>query len=165
MAPISINQEQTKEIETTSLTIKGNYIVCDNLIIQTSNVSSFEAVNTPHVPFPLWTIVGILIGLCSLSQSPLFGTIILAVSGFCIFTWYSKNAEAKSQKFLYIVLNSNQVIRILFKDLNFLQKVLDCIKEILLNPENIQEYHINIKGNTIHGGSIMDNVYMGTKRD
>lgn len=156
MSQLNPNSQKSKEIRTSFLTIKGNIIECNNMIIQISNVSSFEAINAPSEPFPLWSIVAILIGLAIFSISALFSIIIIIIAAITIFKWYIKNEESKKHRYLFITLNSCEVIRILFTDLDFLQKVLDCIKEILINPDSRLEYHINIQGNTINGGSAIN---------
>lgn len=158
MQAIKLNSEQSKEINTSTLTIKGNIIECNNIIMQLSNVSTFEAVNAPALPFPTWSILLILGGLIMLLPTPLIALLLLGTGIFCIVLWNKRNNELKGQRYLYIVLNSGQIIKILFTSLDFLQKVLNCIQEILTNPDNKQEVHINIKGNTITGGSVINNL-------
>lgn len=156
MSQLSLNSKKSKEIHTCYLNIKGNIIECNNLIIQISNVSTFEAINAPSEPFPLYTILALLIAFAVFSISALLSIIIAAIAIAIICKWYIKNNDLKNHRYLFITLNSNEVIRILFTDSSFLEKVLDCIKEILINPESKQEYHINIQGNTIHGGSAIN---------
>lgn len=149
----NIGNAKPKEIQTNFLTIKGNIIECNDLLIQMSNVSTFEAINAPTEPFPTWTIILGIISLACLSHFLLVGIIGIAITVYSIFKWYKTNEELKQHRYLIITLNSRDVIRILFTDIKFLQKVLSCIEEILINPESKLTYHINIQGNTISGGS------------
>ena len=87
------------------------------------------------------------------------GVALLCVGGFFIYTWDQQVEREKQLKKLVIATNSGQTFSILFERGEFLDAVIDTLKEIVAHPGHHSDIIINIKDNTIApGGSVIDSV-------
>ena len=152
-----------REINTDSLKIYGNCMEFKDTVIQLSNVS-LVANNPLAIPkFPLWTIAALLLGFACLfvdaGAVKFLGVALLCVGGFFIYTWDQQVEREKQLKKLVIATNSGQTFSILFERGEFLDAVIDTLKEIVAHPGHHSDIIINIKDNTIApGGSVIDSV-------
>ena len=123
-------------------------------VIQLSNISSISTVPLALKQFPLWTLIGIFIGLLLFKFSALTAILFIALSVICIYLWNKQNMELKSQKNLIILMNSGITFSFLFKDEKFLNKVFGVLSSIIAEG-NKGSHHvkININNSTISGNA------------
>lgn len=152
-----------REINTDSLKIYGNCMEFKDTVIQLSNVS-LVANNPLAIPkFPLWTIAALVLGVICLFMEAgaikVFGLFLLCGGGLAIYVWYKQAEQEKQRKKLVIATNSGQTFSILFEKGEFLDKVINTLKEIIAHPGHHSDVIINIKDNTIApGGRVIDSV-------
>lgn len=152
-----------REIDTDSLKIYGNCLEFKDTVIQLSNVS-LVANSLPTVPkFPLWSIAALLLGFACLFANEgaikIFGLFLLCAGGCVIYMWNQRAEREKQLKTLVIATNSGQIFSILFEQGEFLDKVINTLKEIIAHPGHHSDIIINIKDNTIGpGGSVIEAV-------
>ncbi len=154
-----------REIDTDSLKIYGNCLEFKDTVIQLSNVSLVA--NNPIAPpqFPIWAAVAFIVGLLFLFVDTdidiihIVGLFLFFGGGFVACAWYLRSERDKTLKRLVIATNSGQTFFILFNQSEFLNKVIDTLKEIIAHPGHHSDIIINIKDNTIGpGGSVIDTV-------
>lgn len=88
-----------------------------------------------------------------------FGLFLLCGGGLAIYVWYKQAEQEKQRKKLVIATNSGQTFSILFEKGEFLDKVINTLKEIIAHPGHHSDVIINIKDNTIApGGRVIDSV-------
>lgn len=94
----------------------------------------------------------------------LIGLIAIALGGFLGYAWYLDKQKAKQSGKLTIMTNSGSSYSIVFRNLEFLNKVVNTIKEIIREPEYTGKTVFNIKDNMIYGSAIgNDSSVMGTR--
>ena len=153
----------SREIDTDSLKIYGNCLEFKDTVIQLSNVSLVA--NNPIAPpqFPIWAAAALIVGLLFLFVDigviRVLGLILIVGGGYVAYAWYQRSERDKTLKRLVIATNSGQTFFILFNQSEFLNKVIDTLKEIIAHPGHHSDIIINIKDNTIGpGGSVIDTV-------
>lgn len=119
-----------KSIDTPMLFIKNNIMTWDYTVVQLSNVSYISTSQIEPVKFPTWTLVGLIMGMATFSINFILSICILAISGIFIYKWYMNNEERKKEKCLNIGMNSGKTFYILFKEEEFLRKVVAVLQEI-----------------------------------
>ena len=78
----------------------------------------------------------------------------MAVGGYAIYSWYSEYEQAKSHKYLNILLNSGFSYSILFSNEDFLDEVMRVFANIFEDGVGANtNYYIDIKNSTISNGS------------
>lgn len=146
------DSSKTREINTDSLKIHGNCMEFLDTVIQLSNISLISTNSIIPTKFPVWSIAAIIIGifLLTLKAVPviLLGLVAAAVGVFAIYSWYQQMEREKSIKKLVIATNSGQTFSILFEKGEFLETVIQVLKEIIANPGHLSDVNFNIKGNT-----------------
>ena len=152
-----------REINTDSLKIYGNCLEFKDTVIQLSNISLVTNNPLTHPNFPLWTIAALLLGFACLfvdaGAVKFLGVVLFCVGGFFIYIWDQQVERDKQLKKLVIATNSGQIFSILFKQGEFLDAVIDTLKEIIAHPGHHSDVIINIKDNIIGpGGSAIDTV-------
>lgn len=152
-----------REIDTDSLKIYGNCLEFKDTVIQLSNVSLVA--NNPIVPpqFPIWAAAALIVGLLFLFVDigiiRVLGLFLILGGGYVTYAWYQRSERDKKLKKLVIATNSGQTYFILFNQGEFLNKVINALKEIIAHPGHHSDIIINIKDNTIAaGGSVIDTV-------
>lgn len=152
--------EKMKEnsIATERLTIKGNIIMWDRMMIQLSNISSISTKGLSPKPFPIISLLVILIGLILFKMSGVLAVVLVTAGIVWIVWWYNEDQKRREKTNLIIVMNSGSVYVILFNDQNFLQKVLLVLERIIMTggigDSNVV---INIKDNTFSGNAELFN--------
>ena len=152
-----------REIDTDSLKIYGNCLEFKDTVIQLSNVSlvANNPLTTPK--FPMWSIAAVVLGFACLflknAAIIVFGLLLLCGGGYAIYVWNRQVEREKQLKKLVIATNSGQTFSILFEKGEFLDAVIDTLKEIIAHPGHHSDVIINIKDNTIGpGGTVIDTV-------
>ena len=152
-----------REIDTDSLKIYGNCLEFKDTVIQLSNVSlvANNLLTTPK--FPLWSIALLVLGFAGLFVKVgaiiVFGLVLFFGGSCAICAWYLQVEREKQLKKLVIATNSGQTFSILFEKGEFLNKVINTLKEIIAHPGHHSDIIINIKDNTIApGGRVIDSV-------
>lgn len=153
--------KKEKVIETDELQVRGHLLRWKDVVIQISNISQISVGNYPTQPFPMWTLVAILIGLFAMQFNVLIGLVGLLLGGGVIFIWYQERESKKGYKFLHLRLNSGTVFSFVFEQENFLRKVLDVFANIFEDVEkNVNNsVTIDIKNCTVtDNGKVIDTV-------
>lgn len=153
----------SREIDTDALKIYGNCLEFLDTVVQLSNVSLVA--NSPLVTpkFPTWSIAAMVLGFACLFVKIgvviVLGLLLLCGGGFAMYMWDQQVEREKQLKKLVIATNSGQTFSILFEKGDFLDKIIDTIKEIIAYPGHHSDIIINIKDNTIaSGGRVIDTV-------
>ena len=169
----SLKMADNKIINSEFLEIKGNLVKCNRTIIQMSNISMLTTTDFAKVPFPIWTIFIGLLGLYCMIQGEmsafLLGILLVAVPVLAIWFWKEKMNRVEQTKKLNFVLNCGTTYTIIFKDLEFLNKVVSVFTNILADSDKNQNIYFDIKNgdmkiiegnyteNDIHHNQFMDN--------
>ena len=151
-------KSKEKTVETKNLRIQGHLLSWKGSVIQISNISLITTSDVRTAPFPLWAGVIILVGIALLREVWYVGLILFAISGTAIYFWYSSVQEAKTHKYLNILLNSGQTYSIMFQDEKFLKEVLRVFANIFEEGSagNVN-YNINIRDSVIdHNSSVVN---------
>lgn len=140
-----IGEKDNREVmEVGNLKVSKNAIYFDNSILQISNINHIYIKKFRKDPFPLWTLVGILIGLLTLWF--LVGIVIIAVSIYFIYKYYKEN---KNDKFgLHIQMSSGFCMIIGSEDYQFLYDVQEIIAKNFIE-NNSQPTTINLDNKNI----------------
>lgn len=157
------DSSKNREISTDSLKIHGNCMEFENTIIQLSSISLVSNNSIVPTKFPNWSIAAIIVGLLLLTTKStptvLLGLLVIAASGFVIYSWYRRVEREKEIKKLVIITNSGQMFSILFLNGEFLETVINVLKEIIANPGHLSDVNFNIKGNTFTRGAALFHEY------
>ena len=160
------DSKKEKVIATDELQIRGHLLRWKDVVIQISNISQISVGSYPTQPFPMWTLVAILIGLFSIQFNILIGLAGLLLGGGVIFMWYQERESKKGYKFLHLRLNSGTVFSFVFEREDFLRKVLDVFANIFEDVEkNVNNsITIDIKNCEVSGnGSVIDTLNAGMR--
>lgn len=136
-----------RTIETKYLKIHGNCLELDDTSIQLSNVSLFSTFDIASDPFPILSIVLLLLGVLAWRLNTALAVIIIAASGIWIFVWYSKTQKAKEMKQLLIATNSGTIFSIVFHDQMFLNQVVRVLNAIISDRVISRSLTIDVEGN------------------
>lgn len=157
------NLSKSREINTDTLKIHGNCMEFLDTIIQLSNISLISTNSIIPTKFPTWCIGAIAVGLiCLFLKITLISVIglgLLALGAWTIYLWYQRVQQEKEIKKLVIATNSGQTFSILFYNGNFLERVIDVLKEIIANPGHLSDVNFNIKDNTFTQGAAIFHEY------
>ena len=148
-------QENELKIEGGKMTIKGNIMILDQLIVQLSNVSCITSQGLRRIPFPFASLIIVLIGIILMSREQMWGIAVIAAGVAWIIVWYKKNNERLLHTYLNIIMNSGDNIRILFTSKIFLENVLTVLGKIIQNGGvgDQQFISINVSGNNFEGNA------------
>ena len=164
--PTGLNYNLPKVIRTEYLTIQGNCLDMPGICIQLSNISLFTTSGVAAPGQGALATAGALVvgGLVLMIINVLIGLIAIALGGFLGYAWYLDKQKAKQSGKLTIMTNSGSSYSIVFRNLEFLNKVVNTIKEIIREPEYTGKTVFNIKDNMIYGSAIgNDSSVMGTR--
>lgn len=151
--------KKEKTIETPELSISGNIMKWENSIIQLSNISSISTVPLSVQAFPWWTIILIVLGMSIFDTSVLIALLMFAISAIIIFSWYQKNKEIKTKKFLVILTNSGISFSFLFNNKKFLDEVLHVLSCIIAEGKTTNHnIKININNSTITNSQVLSDL-------
>ena len=148
--------EKEKMIETPELTIKGNVIQLPDMLIQLSNVSSISMSNLALKPTPIVPLLLILAAVLFFTVNREVSIIMMIIGGCWIIIWLLENLERSKARNLNIILNSGTILCIQIKDIEFLKKVFNVLKKILIHGGIEKGVYINIKNSTIKGEVLND---------
>lgn len=154
------NSKDTK-VETEQFQICGHLLRWEDVVIQISSISMVSSGKFQVQPFPLWALFFAIIGLVLFFVIWYIGLFLAALGALCIYLWYKEYQAQKDFKYLHINLASGRTFSLLFKDEQFLKKVLGVFANIFENGgkttgENI---YIDIKNcNVDHNSSIIGKV-------
>lgn len=154
---------KNREINTDTLKIHGNCMEFLDTVIQLSNISLISTNSIVPTSFPMWSIALIAAGLICLllKAAPIvvLGLFLIVGGGYVICLWYRRVQDEKELKKLVIATNSGQTFSILFYNGEFLETVIQVLKEIIANPGHLSDVNFNIKGNTFTQSSAIFREY------
>lgn len=146
--------KKEKKIITSQLMIVGNIMAWADSALQLSNVSSISTVPLELIPFPLWTLLILLVGIFAFKVSWLPAVAFIAIAIGSILYWHQKNEELKLQRNLLILMNSGITFSFLFRDQQFLEKVFNVLSSIIAEAgKEERQVKININNSTISGNA------------
>lgn len=144
----TLSNGRRKTINTEFLSINGNAMLCNDLLIQISNISLISISPVALSDFPWKFLIVLALGLYLFRTLILAVLIIGAIIILVLYFWHSKNEEYKQQAILTIQLDSGYEWCIRFEDKEFLKHVFDVLKNVIEDDNNKQVY-INIKNSQI----------------
>lgn len=100
------------------------------MVIQISNIAMITTATIQPPVFPVWVLFMGAVGIASFMFAWPLGLILVALTAFMIYAWYSEVEKKKKLKALSIHLNSGKVFSIMFQDQAFLGKVLNVFSNI-----------------------------------
>ena len=138
--------KKAKQVNTPSFSIVGHLLRWEDTIIQIDNISMISIASFQQAPFPLWSIVLILVGLLLIRYSIFVALLCLAGGGLLIWFWNIDVQKTQNYKYLNIQLNSGRVFSLLFESDMFLKQVLDVFANIF-EDDNLagKNIYIDIK--------------------
>ena len=142
-----MKNEIGRTIDTNYLKIYGNCLEFKDTSIQLSNVSLFSTVDIAPSPFPVWSILVILVGVFALQFNALFAILLIAAGGGWIYYWYHQYQKTKELKKLMIATNSGNIFTIVFNDQAFLNQVVQVLNAVLSDPVSHANITVDVKGN------------------
>lgn len=150
--------ENEKKIEIPGFYITGNIIKWENTMIQLGNVSYITTGKLSPKPFP-WLAVGImLVSLALFGVNALVGFALLVVGAAWLYLWNWENDNRKKHIILSIVMNSGNILQILFSDREFLNNVKKVLEKILIDGgTGTQNIAVNITDCKISGNATVLN--------
>lgn len=141
----SLNSNQKeKKIKTTNLSITGNLLRWEDVVIQISNISIISSSDFQKTPFSIWNILLLIAGVAFLPIIWYVGLLCLAFGAFLIWAWYTETERTKNYKYLNIQLNSGRLFSLLFEDKTFLTQVLNVFATIFEDDDAAQNRNIYI---------------------
>lgn len=145
-----------KSIETPTLTIKGNIMSWEGMMIQLSNVSCISTSNISLLPFPTLSLVILLGGLFLLFGKVFLIALLCFTIGICwIYAWFQENEKRKSRTNLNIVMNSGNYLSFIIGNKKFLERMLYVLKQVIINGgiEKKSSISFNINNCNISGNA------------
>ena len=138
--------KKAKQVNTPSFSIVGHLLRWEDTIIQIDNISMISIASFQQTPFPLLSIVLILVGLLLIRYSIFVALLCLAGGGLLIWFWNIDVQKTQNYKYLNIQLNSGRVFSLLFESDMFLKQVLDVFANIF-EDDNLagKNIYIDIK--------------------
>ena len=138
--------KKAKQVNTPSFSIVGHLLRWEDTIIQIDNISMISIASFQQAPFPLWSIVLILVCLLLIRYSIFVALLCLAGGGLLIWFWNIDVQKTQNYKYLNIQLNSGRVFSLLFESDMFLKQVLDVFANIF-EDDNLagKNIYIDIK--------------------
>lgn len=143
----------TQRIETDFLYIEDNMMKWSDTIIQVSNISMVSTANVGSKPFPILSVLVILLGIGLFQLSALLGFLFIAAGVAWEIYWYQQTEKEKGMQLLKISLNSGVQYTILFHSKKFLTEVLNKIAELISKPSSQKSLIINVKDSTFAGNA------------
>ena len=125
-----MNTNNSKKIETPTLTIKDNILKYKDSIIQISNITKCEIAPEPPTPYPTWLYVCMIVSVLLMFKEEFLGLGLFAliIFGIIFYMIYSSNTNLKT--YFILELNSGNIVLFSSKDKDFLWKaqnaMIDC---------------------------------------
>jgi len=154
-----LNMSVPKEIKTEYLTIQGNCLEMPGICVQLSNISLFTTspVESAGLRMLLLAVILAIVGIAIVEDNFLIGAAVAGAGILLGYFWYRDWQKAKNSERLTIVTNSGMTYSVVFKDKEFLKRVVAAITEIVREPRNRGKTIFNIKDNVIYGSAIGEN--------
>lgn len=150
----------TQKIETSFLRVEKNCLEIEGTCIQLSNVSILSTMDvTPPDTNKLMLYIAMVIG--GLAFFPL-GLLVTALGIFLVYRWYQEYRSSKEAKCLTVATNSGHFYPIVFKDRNFMEKVMQLMIQIMREPTTSSAY-FDLKNAHVDHCTIGDNGVMITE--
>ena len=142
--------DKMQTIESPNLKIYGNCLKFENYCVQLSNVDFFTTTNISPAPFPMYSLLLILLGvlIAALTEAILFAIILILAGGVWIYFWHKKKEDVKQLRRLTMVTASGNMLSIIFNNSKFLNDVITVLENIIRTPEYIQDVCFNIDAST-----------------
>ena len=147
-----------KSIDTPSLFLEKNIMMWNNhTMIQLSNISYISAEGIPSLPFPIFSILFLFLGLCFLviPKMGCIGILLLIATGWYLYFWYEESKKRQNGAILNIRMNSGHVFNFEFSDKAFLQTVATRLKLILMDGGVSGKVEISIKDCVIKDSNVL----------
>ena len=142
-----------QRVDTDFLYIQDNIMRWSDTIIQISNIAMVSIANIGTKPFPLLSVLLIMLGLGAFNLSVLLGLLLTGGGVAWIVIWNQQTEKEKQMQLLRISLNSGVYYTILFHNKKFLADVFNRIGEIIGRPIGQRNLTINVKDSTFGGTS------------
>lgn len=142
-----------QRVETDYLYIEDNIMRWSDTIIQISNIAMVSTANIGTRPFPILSILIMLLGIGAFSFSPLLGVLLLGGGVAWVIIWNQQHEKEKQMQLLNISLNSGTNYMILFHSRKFLAEVFMTIADLVSKPFSQKNVIINVKDSTFSGNA------------
>ncbi len=142
-----------QRVKTDFLYIEDNIMKWSDTIIQISNISMVSTANLGSRPFPILSVLLMLIGLAVFRLSVLAGIVFLGAGVVWVIVWYQQVEKEKEMQLLKISLNSGITYTIVFNSKKFLFEVFKRMAELISKPLSQKNLTINVKDSTFSGTS------------
>lgn len=129
-------------------------MVWKDSMLQLSNISSVSAVALQPVPFPVWTLLVLLLGIFMFSVKVVLAIAMIIIAVFFILLWVKNNSDISKKKKLIIRMNSGKVCSFLYNDKKFLDQVFNVLGAIISEAgKEERNIKIDINNSTISGNA------------
>ncbi len=142
-----------QRVETDFLYIEDNIMKWSDTIIQISNISLVSTANISSRPFPILSILLLLIGVGVMKLAILAGIVILSAGIVWIVIWNQQVEKEKEMQLLRISLNSGITYTIVFNSKKFLSEVFKQMTDLISKPLSSRNLTIDIKDSTFGDNS------------
>ncbi|MPM44045.1 hypothetical protein SDC9_90723 [bioreactor metagenome] len=142
-----------QRVETDFLYIEDNIMRWSDTIIQISNIAKVSTANIGTTPFPLLSVLVILLGMGAFNFSALLGIVLVGGGVAWEVIWYQQYEKEKTMQLLKISLNSGIHYTILFHNKKFLSEVFNRISDLISKPSSQKNLTINVKDSTFGGNA------------
>ncbi len=142
-----------QRVETDYLYIEDNVMKWSDTIIQISNIAMVSTANVGSRPFPLLSVLIILLGIGAFNLSVLLGLLLTGGGVAWVVIWNQETEKEKQMQLLRISLNSGVIYTILFHNKKFLAEVFKRISDLISKPSSQKNLTINVKDSTFAGNS------------
>lgn len=150
--------KKEKNIETSVLVVEDNLMIWENMMIQLSNVSCASEAPLEKMAFPKWSVLVIVLGFLLIKHDVLLCLLLIGGGVGWIFIWDHVNKEREQKKILSIVMNSGDCYCFVFKDKEFLHRVMVAFRHIFReNGTTNRKIVIDMKKAKINGNLNMMN--------
>lgn len=120
----------SKKIETPTLTIRDNILKYKDSIIQISNITKCEIALEPPKPYPTWLFVCMIISVALMFNETFLGIGLFATIIFGIIFYMIYHANSNRKTYFILELNSGYIALFSSEDKEFLWKaqsaMIDC---------------------------------------
>lgn len=142
-----------QRVEPDFLYIEDNMMKWSDTIIQISNISMVSTANVGSKPFPILSVLVILLGLGAFNFSAFLGIVLVGGGVAWEVIWYQQTEKEKGMQLLKISLNSGVQFTVLFHNKKFLSEVLNRISDLISKPNSQRNLTINVKDSTFGGNA------------
>ncbi len=133
-----------KNIETSSLVIKKNIMMCGNTMIQLSNIAYISTEEIPDRPIPIGLYLIFLASALSSTISRYVSLSLMIIALVWGLYWNYENMQNYYKRLLTIHMNYGKTLYFEISDLVFLEHVLTILR-CSISDESGREVSINVK--------------------